>query len=48
MRRRRAMLARALHPRVVALTTCGLSRLNSVLLERIIILTETCALRVLH
>ena len=41
MKHRRAMLARALHPRVVALTTCGLSRLNSGLLERIIILSET-------
>ena len=38
MKRRRAMLARALHPRVVAL--CGLGRLDSALLERIVILSE--------
>ena len=41
MKLRRAMLAKALHPRVVASTACGLSRLNSALLERIIVLSET-------
>ena len=41
MKVRRAMLAKALHHRVVASTACGLSRLNSALLERIIVLSET-------
>ena len=41
MKLRRAMLAKALHPRVVASTACCLSRLNSGLLERIIVLSET-------